>query len=283
MRLADVQALMWRAITWPTGVADFLAQADEATRQAFDATFSGTKDFDAVRRMEIYANAYFWRLYGVLAENHPLTAWLLGESTFRNLTTDYLLAHPSKDSDLRHVGVELPAFLADHPTTREHPGLVQVAEAEAAMGRALHHLDHPAATREELAKVDPASWPRLRLRTHPTLELIPCSWDYAALAAQRARGEEPPELADAPASPSAGPLCVWRQGYAVRRRRLQPKEAQALHLAQSGPSFGELCAQLSPDPQSLPALAAQLAGWLQIWVDSGLLCTIEVDPPLVDD
>lgn len=283
MNLAYAQALMWRAITWPTGVADFLVQADPATREAFAATFAGTADFDAASRMEVYANAYYWRLHGVLTQNHPVTAWLLGEGHFRNIITDYLLAHPSADPDLRHLGERLPRYLSTHPSTRDHPELARVAAAESAMGRILHQRDHPAATREELTRLDATSWPNLRIRIHPSAQLLECGWDYTALADMRAAGERAPEFEDLPTHDALEPLLVWRQGFAVRRRRIPAPEAQALRLAQKGPRFGELCAQLSPDLRSLPACASQLARWLQIWVDSGLLCALEADPPLLDD
>src|SRR5690606_34072912 len=65
-RLADIQALFWEAIRHPTGVAEFLANATDETRERFERVFIGDAQLGAIERLEIYANAYYWRLHGVL-------------------------------------------------------------------------------------------------------------------------------------------------------------------------------------------------------------------------
>ncbi|MBL8946584.1 MAG: putative DNA-binding domain-containing protein, partial [Myxococcales bacterium] len=113
--LEALQALFSRAIVHPEGIDAFLAEADPATRAAFDAAFDGTAEFDARLRMGVYADAYFWRLHDVLLDHFSLVAWILGPAGFRNLATDYVLQRPSEDPDVRRFGARLPAFLGGHP------------------------------------------------------------------------------------------------------------------------------------------------------------------------
>ena len=273
-----MQALMWRAITWPTGAADFLAKADAKTRADFEACFLGGEEFSAVERMEVYANAYYWRLHGVMEENFPVLAWLVGRDRFRNLLTDFFLAHPSADPDLRHLGDALPDYLdaTDHRTWAE------IARVESIMGRVLHAPDHPACTLQDLVSIEPAKWPSLRLELHPTLHRMSCSVDYAQLAERRSQGEVPPSRT--PMAPT-GPLLLWRQGFRVKRRRASATEGMALEAFAENADFQGVCAHLTANGVAsinLPQLATQLSTWLRTWVDSGLLARVSVDPPLAE-
>jgi len=68
MTIVELQRLLWQAITWPTGVADFLATTDDKTREAFRQAFVGTAELDAVARVNVYAESYYWRLHEVLEQ-----------------------------------------------------------------------------------------------------------------------------------------------------------------------------------------------------------------------
>ena len=114
--LRRTQEFFWRAIAWPTGVRSFLAQADDATSQAFARTFVSGPDLDAAGRLEIYANAYYWRLHQVLTEQFSVAAEHLGVVRFHNRTTDYVLRCPSTHPDLRRFGARFSAYLAASAT-----------------------------------------------------------------------------------------------------------------------------------------------------------------------
>ena len=58
MTLAELQELFVRAVAWPTGVADFLAQADAETVAAFHGAFAETVAFSRVERIDVYAEYY---------------------------------------------------------------------------------------------------------------------------------------------------------------------------------------------------------------------------------
>jgi hypothetical protein len=279
--LHDTQQLFWAAIRWPTGVRNFLAQADEETRTRFEATFEGNEALDAVERMEVYANAYFWRLFGVLEKHFATVAWLAGPEAFNDLVTDYVLERPSKDPDLSKLGAPFPAYLAEHPLGREQPALVSVARVERARIALLDAADHPVAGVDDLRALPPASWPALRFRISPNARLIPTAVDVAALWSARAEGKSPREL-DPELFQHEGRTLVWRRGHAVIHRSTGPRESLALEALWGGGSFLDLCTAVAdahgpgtvhppgPDPSELVDL---LRGWL------GAHLIAEIDRP----
>ena len=93
--LAHTQRLFFDALTWPRGVRDFARAAGEGRAEALDRTFVGSGGLAAIERVDIYANAYFYRLLDASSEFFPRLSRLAGDVPFHNLITDYVLAHPS--------------------------------------------------------------------------------------------------------------------------------------------------------------------------------------------
>lgn len=257
--LDALQDLFARAIVHPRGIDAFLAEADADTRAAFDAGFDETPGFDRRARLGVYADAYFWRLHGVLLDHFSLVAWLLGPIRFRNLATDYVLHRRSTDPDIRRFGARLPAFVVDHAEHTRIPGLAELAAIEWAMVRALD-VPHPAVcTADALAAVAPAAWPELPLVAVPSLFLGPCRHDFTALWQQHA---DAPGPTDPPAAIDPHHVLVWRQHHDVMHRSLGADEAAALTRIRDGVVFAALCEDHD---------AATVAGWLLQWVGDGLL------------
>lgn len=272
-RLRDEQALLWRAIAWPTGVEDFLAKADEATREAFAATVRGDEALDAVRRMTIYAESYFWRLAEVLRDQYRVLAWLLGPVRFHDFVTDFVWQRPSQSPDVRRFGVRLPGFLAEHPLEAAHGGLAELAAVEQAIVRAIDVPDEPVVGRAALQAVEAARWPTLRFGLAGHVRVLDTRRSYPrAFAAWRADEPSPDEV---PPLPEDGPfrVLVWRHGLEVFHRALEPAPAAALRAIEAGEAFEAVCeAALAVDPSLDPGA---LVGWLGRWLDDGLLSTLE--------
>ena len=258
MSLADDQALLWRAITWPTGVADFLARTDDHTRAAFARAFAETPAFDRIARVGVYAEAYFWRLHGVLTDHFGLVAWLCGPARFHNLVTDYVLACPSIYPDIRRYGERFPGFVATHPDTA---GFADVAAIEWAMVRALDAPDEPCASIEDLQTVPLPDWPALELRAVATARVHACALPFTALWQAHARAPAPTE----PPRPLAHPVdvLVWRAGFDVLHREIAADEAQAIAALVGGIRFDALC--------EVVGSADMVVAWLQRWLADGLV------------
>lgn len=267
------QWLWWHAITWPTGVDDFLAQADAATREAFAATFVGDAALDARRRMTVYAESYFWRLSEVLHDQYRVLAWLLGAHRFHDFVTDFVWQVPSRSPDVRRFGSGLPDFLAAHPLEAAHGGLVEVARVERAIVEAIDVPDEPVVDRARLGAVPIERWPGLRLRPGAHVTVMATRRSYPlAFAAWRAEEPSPPEVPAAPPEPGHHVL-VWRKELEVFHRAIAAAPAAALRAAAEGEPFEAMCdAALAVDPALDPAA---LVGQLGLWIDDGVFAALE--------
>ena len=73
-RLGDLQSLLYRLITAPSGVEEGLAAEKTLPPEGLSATVRGNSRMSAVDRVEIYANMYFYRLLEVIKEDFPATS-----------------------------------------------------------------------------------------------------------------------------------------------------------------------------------------------------------------
>jgi hypothetical protein len=267
------QALWWRAITWPTGIDDFLARADSDTRAAFEATFVGDETLDARRRMTVYAESYFWRLAEVLRDQYRVLAWLLGGPRFHDFVTDFVWQRPSRSPDVRRFGAELPGFLAEHPLEATHGGLAELARVERAIVDAIDVPDEPRVGRAELQALPVERWPALRLATAAYVQVLTTRRSYPrAFAAWQAEEPSPEPI---PPLPEDGPfhVLVWRKQLEVFHRAIEPAAAAALRVAQAGGTFEAICdAALGVDPGLDPGA---IVGWLGRWLDDRLFAAID--------
>lgn len=261
--LAATQQLLRRLITAPEGVAATLAaDADRGgdLRDALAATIRGDGGLDAVQRLDIYANMYFFRLLDVVQEHYPATRALFGDVGFHNLITDYLLHHPPAHFSVRHVGDHLPDFVATHAAGLGRPYLAELAQLEQGINDAFDAEDQPALSPADLADVPVAGWAGMRLHLHPSVRLLRGDWGVHTVRGQVDRGE--PAAVPLP-EPTA--LCVWRQDLVVVHRAIDIAEYEALLLVQQGATFGAICSAAAADQgelQGAQRMAAVLAGWV---------------------
>src|SRR4029077_20780026 len=111
--LQTLQALLYRLITAPNGVVEGL-QAEKVQVNLEDVV-RGDERLSAVDHLEIYANAYFYRLLDVLKEEYPAILAVLGNDDFHNLVTGYLLEYPPTEPSVLYAGRYLANFLGGHP------------------------------------------------------------------------------------------------------------------------------------------------------------------------
>jgi hypothetical protein len=267
--LRRTQREIARLLRAPDGVRAALAEAGDPEGRSLAPLVCGDARLDAVRRLEVYAHAYFFRILEALRKEYEALAEAIGEAGFHDLVTAYLLVHPSRNPSLRWAGARLPEFLREHAAAeafrRRWPWAADLARLEWAASEAFDAPDAPAATRAELAAVPPERWEALRLRFLPATRLVCLEWPVHLLreAAPGARTRTP----DAPARTA---VCVWRRDDTVQFRALEPLEAELLERVQGGATFGALCERLAAEigEAQAPARAAVL---LASWVDRGLL------------
>lgn len=263
--LERTQRLFFEALTWPRGARHFARVGDDVRRAELAQTFAAPPGADALTRLEVYADGYFYRLLAALGELFPRLAGLAGSAPWHDLITDYLLACPPGAPDLRRIGDRLPAYLEQHRLARDRPWLIEMAALELGLARALDAPDAAPLRREALARLPSSAWPETRFRLVPSVSVLQAWHDLDRLAEACAAGVREPVVArnDAPLS-----LLVWRRGHAVQFRRLDPPEALALAQLQRGDRFEQVC-------EGLGASAEAIGARLQRWLDDELLC----EPP----
>jgi uncharacterized protein (UPF0276 family) len=284
--LQTAQALFWSAVTWPDGVRGYLERAGPERREAFDAMFASSAAFDRVERVDVYADGYFYRLLEALREMFPRLACLLDGAAFHNLVTDYLLARPSREPNLRNLGDRLPAYLERHPLAGGKRGIqnspcVDLARLEQALDRALDCPEGERISEAALLALAPELWPELRVCLARPCSIIESSWDLPRLVALCDRGEREAALALEPLSEPQH-LLVGRRGHRVYFRTLAAGEALALGAFQSGANFGRVCAELSASQSSFQP--SQMVQYLRAWLAEGAVGarSSEAPPRAVD-
>jgi len=227
----------------------------------------GTERVPVATRLQIYGGGYGARLIEALETNFPVLAQLLGEGDFADLAAAYIRSHDSTFASIRYYGGALAEFLARDREYAQIPVLAELARWEWVMTETFDAADAPTLEASALAGVAPEEWAELRFEWHPSLRRLSLEWNvpqiWNALTRQAQRPE--PRLAA-----EAEQWLLWRKDLEIFFRSLAPSEAAALDAARTGSSFGELCELLCTWVDEAAA-AAQAAGLLREWLQSGLI------------
>jgi hypothetical protein len=253
-RLAAAQRRLWQLLAAPEGVRAALAEEGPVAEAGLEALLVGDARAGAVVRLEVYANGWFHRVAACLRGDYPALAAALGEAAFHDLATAYLLACPPRHFSLRHAGDRVAAFLASDAggarfLRARWPFAAELAALEGALVDVFDAADDAPLTRQALAHTPLDAWAALPLRLRACVALLRFAWPVDRLRRAADRGEPLPLDGFAP-EPTR--LCVYREGDAVRYRRLEPEDADLLERARgAGTTFGALC-----DALAAPAPAA---------------------------
>jgi hypothetical protein len=257
MDLRELQTLLYQRITDPDGTNERVG--DERGR-VLEALVQADERLSAVERVDIYANAYFYRLLDCLGEDFPTTLTVVGADNFAALVREYLLGYPPAEPSILYVGVYLADFLNDHPFAERWPFIAELVRLERAVLDVFHAADAPALSLEALRAVPSEEWPALRLRTHPAVEIVPSEWRITDVLHTVEQGQE---LSD-PEHEEASTL-VWRQNALVHYRSLEPVERDVLATVSEGASFAGVCeavAASAEEPNHVALIGRLMARWL---------------------
>jgi hypothetical protein len=179
--LAELQKLLYRLITAPADPEEVVAREHALQESGLEAVILGNRRLSAHDRLGIYANAYFYRLLDIFKEEFPCTYAVLGDITFHNLITGYLIEYPPSEPSVFYAGCQLPHYVK---TVRVLPGisasqlpyLADLARLERACIEVFHGADAEALEQQSLSDISPESWPLLRIRLHPAVQILDLDW-----------------------------------------------------------------------------------------------------------
>jgi len=233
-----------------------------AADPALLAAVAPSPTLDSDGRLGVYADAYFWRLHGVLRDDYPKVAAVLGPVALETIARDYLATQPSDNPSARHFGRRFAAFLDGRADVA--PFLPDLARLEWARVDAFDAPDAPALALADLRTIAPEDWPGLRFVAQPSLTVLRSAWPVHAAWAS-------PE--GTPVSPAETVVRVWRApDWRVLHGPMDGAEEQALAALTAGEPFAVLCetfAHLEPE-----AAARETAATLARWVEDGLLAGV---------
>ncbi len=253
MKLAQMQAQLWRAIA-------------ERQVEGVDGIVQAGVRLTPERRIDIYAQMYFWRQVDALKEDFPKLAALLGDDAFAHLVQDYVQLYPSEHPSLGRLGRKLAQFISQRAWQLARPDLADLAALEWARAEVFVERDAAVAPATAFAELPPESFPQAKCHLAPAMRVLSLQHDVTALW----RAIEDDGAVPEPTS-SQQQVLVWRKGWAVYHAAIDPDEGCALERARQGRSLGEICEAFAEREE--PAAAAFTA--LQSWLGEGLVSSVE--------
>jgi hypothetical protein len=239
--------LFHELVTAPENVRLTMA-ARGIPRERVLQTFAGDERLDAVGRLDVYADMYFFRIRDVLREQFERVALDLGDAGFHDLVTDYLASCPPRSPSLRDAGDRLSGYLRGHDVAAGRPWLPDLAQLEWLRLDVFDEADAPVLGLEAVRAVPPDRFGEIPLAAVPAHRLLEASWDVSS-------------------APAPGPatILVWRQGLEVLHRPVREPEREALALVRSGCTFADVCTLLAghlPEDEVASAAFELLARWI---------------------
>ncbi len=163
-----------------------------------------SRSLSAVRRLQIYADAYHGRLLECLREEFPATFHAMGEDAFYGLALAYLQHYPSRSYTLAQLGADLPRFLRDSRPPRESVDpdwadfLIELATLERTYAEVFDGPgmeSHPGIDAQRLRSLTPERLLAARIRLAPCVRLLKLTFpvhEYATAVRQRVAATSPP-------------------------------------------------------------------------------------------
>ncbi len=222
------------------------------------------------QRLDVYGNAYGYRLIDALSENYPAVHTLLGDDDFYEMTYAYMASNPSKHFSLRYFGHKLETFLIGY--FPDSPVIAEMAKFEWALRNAFDSDDIKSLKMEALQEFSIEQWGELKFTFHPSVSRLNLEWNTPQLWAAVDEEADPidPEKLEYPYS-----WVLWRKQLLTYYRSLDVDEAWSLDKAMNGGNFAELCEGVCEwiDQEHAPA---RVAGFLSQWINDDLLVGIEL-------
>jgi len=126
MNLRELQTFLYQSITDPDGTKESIGEERGLAAGVLEALVYGDERLSTFERVDIYANAYFYRLLECLGEDFPATLAVLGEDNFAALVRGYLLEHRPTEPSIVYAGLYLADFLNGHPFAERWPFIAEL-------------------------------------------------------------------------------------------------------------------------------------------------------------
>jgi hypothetical protein len=210
------------------------------------------------KRFAVYRNNVVVSLIDALRTRFPATERIVGADFFAAMARVFVTAHPPRSRILHTYGDDFGDFIAAFEPAAEVPYLADVARLEAARTRAYHAADAQPLGRDDFSGLDPNDVASLRLRPHPSLQVVRSHHPVVTIWAMNAGEMELGPVGDK----GAEDALVLRPGLDVTIRSLPPGGATFLLALSAGATLAEAATSAGADDERFD-LTVNLAGLIE--------------------
>ncbi|MFM9914069.1 MAG: putative DNA-binding domain-containing protein [Methylophilaceae bacterium] len=221
-------------------------------------------------KLNIYGNAYKMRFRETIDTNHELLGLYLGDELFEAMVDGYVVKHPSRYTSLRDYTGHLPEFLRNSAPFSAHPILAELASFERLLLDVFDALDAVSISIEDVKALPAESWPTMRLRLHPSVQMFAAEWNSVE-SWQALRAGVAPDAANH--QPDSYWL-LWRGLDRLSEFRSMTADEYALIQAiVHGSDFAHMCELLTQwhTEEEAPTV---FINYLSHWVANGMIAAI---------
>lgn len=219
-------------------------------------------DFPAAKQLDVYANAYRWRLFDCVAEDYPVLKAYLGEDSFDMLINDFISNVPPQHFNVARYAALLPAYHQTHWSYNAFSGAL--CALETAIAQLADAEETEPLTPEHLAGMTPDTLMALHLSPRKASQIFAFDAPVNAYYNAIKDGTAPPQISQQPSF-----LIVFRHEDIVWRMDLDAQEYLLISALDAGQTVG---AALSTVHESA---AANISTYFSRWMRNGLLARIE--------
>ena len=244
---------------------DFQRALFDTECKSADWISKSARGLSARDRLDIYYNAYRFRLIDVLLDTFEHTAIYLGDDWFKQLATEYVQTHPSTYKNIGLYGKDFPAFLAEQ--LADDMEVTELALMDWKLRRAFDGLDSTVMTQGDLQQLA-GEGVSIYLQAVPTLTM--CTQHFNTLDIWNAINQDqtPPAVERLPQPID---MLIWRKGYSPHFRSLSPIESAAIGCIVSGAMLEDIGAKLENDFTDAD-VATEFGLMLHRWLEDGIIC-----------
>lgn len=243
----------------------------ENITQAKSASYNIVKDEGSIsrdERIQIYYDAYRFRLIDALSDSYPAVHTLLGDKEFEKICRQYIDAHPPTHFSIRYYGDKLGDFVKHNVLTPNPALIAEMARFEWALRHAFDAKDEQMLTLDSLQNSSIEHWSDVIFHTPQSLVCLDLYWNVPALWKVIEQGDDPIREDE---NPLAEHWIIWRPDLETYFRSVSEIEYKAFEMLIAKHTFGEMCDKI----EKLDDNPAQLAAnFLSGWINEGLIASI---------
>lgn len=219
------------------------------------------QQFSPAAQLQVYINAYRYRLYDVVAEDYPALKYYLGEETFEKLLWNFIEGTTSTHFNIARYAAQLPDFIA-----RAHPQDVmayELCQLETALSQLADAEEVMPLRQESLVGLSIETMLRGKLRPRAALKPFSFTYPVSAYYNDVMEGRDPSRPEESPSR-----LIVFRHDDTMWRADMEQDEFELFAKLCAGQALGDAIADM-PELSS-----SKVSEWFSRWMHQHFFSTL---------